>query len=514
MAEQGTVLFLPLNAPGHLNPSLAIADAIKQNHGHRTVFVVLGETLNSIQDHGHELIVLEDVCRARQEDGSVSRRQEGENSQGTDSTGFSKSSAREVVKELEKLEKDLGNDPLKAHQAITRMIGADLVPRSIKNFDQVARVIDSVNPQLIVTDTLLPHIKLVKEQQVRPWVRINSANPIALAHSKLPNGLKPPKHVGCALMTKEKRERMRREEPEKWRTLLKEWARVSEQVAGANDKATEAMRRLYMTNGVEPMPRGSLSLDSPHLNIYMFPEAIDYTQDDDLFEYPPRWFRCDSLVRKSIGRADAEEIELWAGKIDEAMARGRTELIYFSLGSLASGNLRLMRRFIGMLSEDANEKRLYVVSKGTYGDQLELAGDNMIGCNYLPQSYLLQRSHLAIIHGGNNSVTECAYYGKPMIVLPVFVDQFDNAQRIEDLGLGRRLNSCNCSKEQLLGAIDDIMNDERLLAKMRSIGERMQSRDDSIKVAAVLDRLLRERHLNEETIRVFARGAFEAASGG
>ena len=99
-----------------------------------------------------------------------------------------------------------------------------------------------------------------------------------------------------------------------------------------------------------------------------------------------------------------------------------------------------------------------VVSKGPQHAEFDLA-DNMWGAEFLPQPAMLPLADVEITHGGNNTTTECFHFGKPMIVLPLFWDQHDNAQRSTD-GFGVRLRTYEFGEGELLGAIDRLSGDE------------------------------------------------------
>ena len=137
------------------------------------------------------------------------------------------------------------------------------------------------------------------------------------------------------------------------------------------------------------------------------------------------------------------------------LADGDGSLIYVSLGSLGSGDVPLMQRLVEALADTPHR---FVFSKGPQHDSYELA-DNMTGAEFLPQVSLLPHVDLVITHGGNNTTTECLHFGKPMVVLPIFWDQHDNAQRVHETGFGVRLPTYSFTDRDLATAIDDLLGD-------------------------------------------------------
>ncbi len=199
---------------------------------------------------------------------------------------------------------------------------------------------------------------------------------------------------------------------------------------------------------------------------------MDYARGTPL---APTWHRLDTCVRRqqaSLG-PPSEIVE------------GDGGLVYLSLGSLGSADVDLMRRLVDVLSRAPHR---FVVSKGPQASEFELA-DNMWGDEFVPQPALLPLADVVITHGGNNTTTECFHFGKPMIALPLFWDQYDNAQRVAETGFGIRLPTYEFEDGELLGAIDRLLADDALHARMAAISSRVQAAPGTATAADLIERL-------------------------
>jgi MGT family glycosyltransferase len=215
---------------------------------------------------------------------------------------------------------------------------------------------------------------------------------------------------------------------------------------------------------------------SEHANLYVFPTEANYT---DARPLDATWHRLDSSVR---GTDVAFEVP--AHLADRPAGSGLVDL---SLGSLGSADVDLMRRLVEVL---AHSRHRFIVSMGPRHDELTLP-DNMWGAEFVPQTSVLPQVDLVITHGGNNTTTESFHIGKPMVLLPLFWDQYDNAQRVDELGYGVRLDTYRFSDVDLIGAVDRLLADQGLRQRMAEIGTSVRARDGLTRGVDVIEDVAR-----------------------
>ena len=306
--------------------------------------------------------------------------------------------------------------------------------------ERLVEIFDEVRPDVIVEDNVVA-FPAVQAAGV-PWVRIVSCNPLELKDPEL-----PPPFSGYPADDRSGWDEFRARYRELHEPLQREFS------------------EFCVGRGAPPLPDGEFIHESPDLNFYLYPAEVDYERSRPL---APTWRRLESCVR-----------EQGAG----FGSPGPGPVVYLSLGSLGSADVELMRKLIGTLAETDYH---VIVSLGPQHEELELA-PNMSGEEFLPQPAILPEVDAVITHGGNNTVVVALHFGKPMVVLPLFWDQHDNAQRMHELGLGRRLDTYGHEPGELLDAIDSLFADPVLPGRLSSISSRLQAEPGTVKAADLIE---------------------------
>lgn len=424
--ERRTIVFFPEGAFGPTNNCVGIGNVLKAR-GHRIVFVVEESFAGTLEAKGFEEAHMR-----------LTPPPEVEEVPGQ----FWKDFIRDTAPEFRK-------PTVVQLQTFLKPTWQALIDGSMYVNDRLAEIFDDLRPDAIVEDNVVAFAAIPASG--RPWARITSCNPLEWKDPGI-----PPVFSGYPANDRSG-----------WDAFWAEYDRV----LGPQIAELDAWLR---DHGAPPLPGPRDYIwESPYLNLFVYPEEADYARAMPL---PPTVHRLEASVRSTDETYTEHE------RLGEEGA-----LVYLSLGSLASADVELMNRLVGVLSRTPHR---YIVSKGPQAELYELA-DNMVGEEFLPQPAILPQVDLVITHGGNNTVTESWYFGKPMVVLPVFWDQYDNAQRVDELGLGVRVPTYAFEDEQLTGAIDRLLADADLRGRLAAISSRLRMNPGTVKAADLIERLAR-----------------------
>ena len=307
-------------------------------------------------------------------------------------------------------------------------------------------IIDEVDPAVIVEDNVVGFAAL--PACGRPWARIVSCNPTEIRDPDV-----PPVFSGYPAGDRS------------------QWSVYWDAYRDAHAELHADFSAFCEERGAPPLPALEFMFASPWLNMTIYPDEVDYPRARPL---PGTWHNLQASVRATDAPYEVPD-----------SLRGGGPLLYLSLGSLGSADVELMRTLVAELADGPYR---VIVSKGPQHDLFELA-PNMTGSEFLPQTSILPQVDLVITHGGNNTVTESLYFGKPMVVLPLFWDQYDNAQRVHDTGFGVRLDTYGHTREQLTGAIDGLLAAESLRARLAAVSSRLQGAPGTERAATLIEQL-------------------------
>jgi MGT family glycosyltransferase len=231
--------------------------------------------------------------------------------------------------------------------------------------------------------------------------------------------------------------------------------------------AIDAIRR---SAGMAPDPSGDLLRASPWLSV--FPRTLDEGELPDEHRFrDPAW------------EEPAKELpDWWPGREDEP-------LVYVTFGSVAGSFPQALPAYGVALSAVAGLPARVLLTVGRDLDPSALPDipDNVHVERWVPQQDVLAHAAAAVVHGGSGSTLGALAAGVPLVVVPLFADQPQNARRVAEVGAGLAVepnrDDVPATIPPLRAAVDTVLSDPSYRDRAHALAEELRNErpvDDAV----------------------------------
>lgn len=166
--------------------------------------------------------------------------------------------------------------------------------------------------------------------------------------------------------------------------------------------------------------------------------------------------------------------------------------IVFTLGSTG---IWVARNFYRESIEAARvQGRRVLVLIGHAGNMPPLPlPEGVAAFEYAPYSEVLPRACAIVHHGGVGTTGQGMRSGKPVLIVPHAIDQFDNSARVELLGCGRGLPRPRYNVESAIRELRKLLENQRYSDAATRVGEIVREEDGAGSAATEIENVLNTR---------------------
>jgi MGT family glycosyltransferase len=162
-------------------------------------------------------------------------------------------------------------------------------------------------------------------------------------------------------------------------------------------------------------------------------------------------------------------------------------IIYISLGSIISNKgfcKECIRAFGG-------KELTVILNTGKINPQtLGKIPDNIYAYSFVPQIEVLSKADLFLTHCGMNSINEAMTLGVPMVAMPFINDQISNANRVVELGIGKKVRSFPSSGRELYATCQSVIRDEKIKERCYELQMELKKDENFEKIMIKIEKLL------------------------
>ncbi|AXG83082.1 glycosyltransferase [Streptomyces paludis] len=334
----------------------------------------------------------------------------------------------------------------------------------VEKYKRLVKIVDEVKPALMVIESLTAYAVDIAITRKIPYVLVVPFLPSNYVTSYTPFGKAythadfPVPHSGLSVkMTARQRIENRLF---RWRTLGV-FLRPSMMRMLKKDKRTSEEL------GIDPEARRFMAkIDRAELVLVTSLAELDYP-----FTAPDNMRMVGALIPPLPQAPESDGLDDWLSEHESVVFVGLGTTTRLTAGQV-SGMLEVIRRLSG------RTHFLWKLPKS----QQHLLPDTPLPANVRIESWVPSQldvlAHpnvkLFVTHGGGNGFHEGLYFGKPMVVRPLWVDCHDQAVRGEDFGVSLTIDAHRTGVDEIERAITRVLDEPSFAGRARHFGEQLR----------------------------------------
>jgi rhamnosyltransferase subunit B len=120
-----------------------------------------------------------------------------------------------------------------------------------------------------------------------------------------------------------------------------------------------------------------------------------------------------------------------------------------------------------------------------------VAPERLLEIETAPHAALFPRAAAIVHHGGVGTTGQALRAGRPMLVVPHAFDQFDNAARVQRLGVALAIPARRYRADRVADALERLLGDPRYTRRSAEVGAALQAEDGAARACAAIEEIAR-----------------------
>lgn len=163
------------------------------------------------------------------------------------------------------------------------------------------------------------------------------------------------------------------------------------------------------------------------------------------------------------------------------------KVVLVSLGSAFTDRPDFYRECVRAFGELPGWHLVLQIGRRVDPAALGAVPDNVEVCSWVPQLAVLKEADLFVTHAGAGGSQEGLATATPMIAVPQAVDQFGNADMLQELGVARRVDTGGATAETLREAALALVDDPEVARRLQEIRAGMAQEGGAHRAADLIE---------------------------